>query len=560
MAELVLGPLLRCVDGPAATVWVEADGPCQVEVTAGPATGRARTTAVAGSHYALVVVDGLPDAATTAYQVRLDDRAVWPPPTGDLPPSVIRTADRARPLRVVFGSCRVEAPLRPPYDRPRTEDPEGHGVDALDALARRLARGSADDLPDALALLGDQVYADEVVGPGRRRRRRSVDPPPGSVADLGEYVELYRRSWGHPHVRWLLSTVPSAMVFDDHDVVDDWNISEAWLDRMGREPWWDRRIAGGLVSYWLYQHWGNLTPAQLEGDDLARAVARADDATALLEGRVEGWRLDRADPAAQRWSTCRDLEGSARARLLLLDTRNSRCLAEGQRAIIDGREMAWAAERARVDRDGLDHLLLGSSLPWLLPPGVHDLERSTEAVASGRGGPPGRQLAERARRDRDLEHWPSFGRSFDDLAALLASVAAGEEGPCPSSLLVLSGDVHFSYLAPADLGVDRARVVQLVSSPLRNGVPANLERALRLAASPVGTALGQVGRRLAAGGDEPLRWDLAGGPWFGNGVATLTLDGPRATVRFERSRHDHTGQPDLVTVHEERLAGPPAGV
>ncbi|MGW1633884.1 hypothetical protein, partial [Streptomyces anthocyanicus] len=30
-------------------------------------------------------------------------------------------------------------------------------------------------------------------------------------------------------VRWLLSTVPSCMIFDDHDVIDDWNTSAAWL-------------------------------------------------------------------------------------------------------------------------------------------------------------------------------------------------------------------------------------------------------------------------------------------------------------------------------------------
>ena len=30
-----------------------------------------------------------------------------------------------------------------------------------------------------------------------------------------------------------------------------------------REPWWRRRITGGLTSYWVYQHLGNLSPAEL---------------------------------------------------------------------------------------------------------------------------------------------------------------------------------------------------------------------------------------------------------------------------------------------------------
>ena len=49
MARLVLGPLLRHVSAMSATVWVEADAPCTVEVLG----HSARTFAVSGHHYAL---------------------------------------------------------------------------------------------------------------------------------------------------------------------------------------------------------------------------------------------------------------------------------------------------------------------------------------------------------------------------------------------------------------------------------------------------------------------------------------------------------------------------
>ncbi len=39
-------------------------------------------------------------------------------------------------------------------------------------------------------------------------------------------------------MRWLLSTVPSCMIFDDHDVIDDWNTSAAWLADMRATDWW----------------------------------------------------------------------------------------------------------------------------------------------------------------------------------------------------------------------------------------------------------------------------------------------------------------------------------
>ncbi|NED86863.1 alkaline phosphatase family protein, partial [Streptomyces sp. SID11233] len=102
-------------------------------------------------------------------------------------------------------------------------------------LARRLAGEPASERPGLLVLLGDQVYADEV-SPATREwmgRRRDLDRPPGAqVADYAEYTRLYAESWGDPEIRWLLSTVPSVMIFDDHDVIDDWNTSDTWLAEM----------------------------------------------------------------------------------------------------------------------------------------------------------------------------------------------------------------------------------------------------------------------------------------------------------------------------------------
>src|SRR5690348_6320018 len=155
--RLVLGPLLRYVDETAVTVWVEADRACQVEIL-----GRqARTFEVAGHHYALVVIDGLAPASETEYQVTLDGALCWPEPDGPGGPSVLRTLDPGRPLRLVFGSCRIaELPARPRRrwsrsrggpdrtgpdpaepDRTapdRTEPDPSHGTDALAACARDL--------------------------------------------------------------------------------------------------------------------------------------------------------------------------------------------------------------------------------------------------------------------------------------------------------------------------------------------------------------------------------------------------------------------------------------
>ena len=81
MPELVLGPVLRYVPHDEATVWVETDDACEVEVL----DHAARTFEVEGHHYALVVIGGLEPGSATPYEVRLDGHHAWPPP-GDVFP------------------------------------------------------------------------------------------------------------------------------------------------------------------------------------------------------------------------------------------------------------------------------------------------------------------------------------------------------------------------------------------------------------------------------------------------------------------------------------------
>ena len=48
------------------------------------------------------------------------------------------------------------------------------------------------------------------------------------------------------------------MIFDDHEVHDDWNISDSWIEEMRAKPWWHERVTGAFMAYFLYQHLGNL--------------------------------------------------------------------------------------------------------------------------------------------------------------------------------------------------------------------------------------------------------------------------------------------------------------
>ncbi len=559
MVRLRLGPLLRYLDEDTATIWIETDGPCEAEVVCedGSAGGSARTWQISGHHYALITVVGLEPGTVTAYRVLLDGAEVWPEPGSSFPPSTIRTPSPGTgTLDVAFGSCRWAA-------RPSASSHDAAGPDALDALAQRALAGG--ERPDVLLLLGDQVYADETserVRAGLAERRDLSEPPWEQVADFSEYTLLYDESWLDPEVRWLLSTVPSCMIFDDHDVIDDWNTSDSWRREMRETGWWRERIVSGLASYWVYQHLGNLSPGELAEDPVFAAVREAEDGTAALREFAA-----RADlyPESVRWSYRRDV---GRVRMIMLDTRAGRVLDEQKRAMLDEREMAWLREQMLTALDGgapghdaahdagrgtgphprggtashasgggraYDHLLIGTSLPWLLPPAIHDAEAWNAALCRGSRGPRWARLGERLRREADLEHWAAFPNSFDALTELLHEVASARGAP--ATLSVLSGDVHHAYTSePRFAGTVNSRVLQLTCSPMHNSIPAVMRWGFRFGWSRAGRWLGRALARHGRAGRPLVKWRRTGGPWFGNQLMTLRLRGRSAELSLEQAR------------------------
>ncbi len=561
MPDLILGPILRYAGESDATVWVETDAAREVEVRADGFAQRSRTFEIGGHHYALVRLSGLQPGQSYEYEVALDGEKVWPVPDDPFPAPVIRTADPDGEFRLAYGSCRVSAPHEPPYTLSRSASWR-IGVsggrfeqDALYALAVRMRDEPNERWPHALFLLGDQIYADEV-SPGTQefiRSRRGGEqadggPPPDQVADFEEYTHLYRDAWQDPATRWLLSTVPSVMIFDDHDVHDDWNISEAWVEEMHRKPWWAERIIGAFMSYWVYQHLGNLSPAELEEDEMFQRVRGSGEPTQHL--REFAREADR-EVGRSRWSFHRDF---GNVRLIVADSRAGRVVSGGRRSMLDDEEWAWVEEQTTGD---FDHVLIGTSVPFLLAPGIHHLEAASEAVCAGVWGGGAARLGEKLRQAVDLEHWSAFQDSFVRLTDLLKSVGRGERttGEPPSSVLVLSGDVHHGYLARANLGGGvRSAVYQSVGSPVRNplGVPERL--VFRLSWSRVGKVVGKALSRLAGVKEQSISWRLEHErPWFDNHISTLEIKDRKAKLRVEKTTPEDPGEPRLYTLLERDL-------
>ncbi len=543
MAQLILGPLLRYVGAREATVWVETDQPTEVEILG----HRARTFHVAGHHYALVVIEGLEPGESREYSVALDGEHRWPEPLSSLPPSRIRTLHPERAVNVAFGSCRVAAEHNPRHALPQTEGARDPDVDALQALARRLAGQAEDDWPSLLLMLGDQVYGDDVSPRTLEfiRSRRSTQEPPGEgVADFEEYTQLYREAWDERLIRWLLATVPSAMIFDDHEVIDDWNISAAWKQEVRALTWWPDRIAGAFMSYWLYQHLGNLAPEELRDDELYRQARAVDDAAPLL--RSIALEADRTT-AGSRWSYARQL---GRSRLVVIDSRAGRLLTGGRREMVDDDEWRWIDQQLHGD---VDHLLVATSVPFLLPRSIHELEGWDEALAEGAWGALAARFGERLRRAIDLEHWAAFRSSFERMARVLRDVAAGRRGAAPASIILLSGDVHYAYLAEAGFPGQpvACRIYQAVCSPFQHRLDPPLELANRVAFSRAAARIGMLLARAARVSPPSIAWRMTHGPYFNNEVATLELIGDGARLRFERTP---TAQLQLECVLDAKLS------
>ncbi len=548
--------MLRYVGASEATVWLETSAACEVEVLG----CRSRTFCVRDHHYALVHVTGLEAGGVYEYEVRLDGRPVWPEggsgsAASGFPPPAIRTFRENGALKLTFGSCRISAPHEPPYNLSRKDDERGLGVDALRATAlaaaRRLRDGEPGELPDVLVLLGDQIYAHKPPFDTMEfiRSRRNPEHEPGEVVrDFEEYARLYRDSWGDEAVRWLFSTVPSAMIFDDHELDDDWNISESWVDESRLKPWWNRQIIGGYASYWLYQHLGNLSPDELARDDLYRKIRTAGesgDAWPVL--RDFAYHAHRT-PEGVRWSYHRDFGG---VRLVMIDSRGSRVLEEPDRSMLDEATWRWLDGKTTGD---FDHLLLGTSVPLLLGPGMHHLQSWDEALAKGVFGGALARWAERVRRAQDLDHWPSFRGSFLRLTRLIEAVANGKKarkGRAPATVTVLSGDVHHGYVAgagfPAPSDGAQSRVYQAVSSPLRNALPEEKSRLQKNAWTKRHRLAGRLAARLSGAGPDPLTWRLLHPElFFCDQIATLDLEGRAARLTFEASALDASDRPTLT--------------
>lgn len=274
-------------------------------------------------------------------------------------------------------------------------------------------------------------------------------PTGGAPRDLlsrrrwrSERIGLERTRSAMAAVRRVIANTPTYMVFDDHDVTDDWNITQAWRTGVWERPAGRRVIANALAAFWAFQSWGN-DPGTVE--DRFHALI-ADH----LRGGGDPEEFERALWGHDRWSYMAPTTPPT----VVLDTRTQRYYdsPEGAARLLDDGER----ERVRVLCRDVGHRP-GDPLVVVSPVPVYGLELQERRQKA---------LVQRLGPYRiDFEQWHSNLHGVLDVLELLA------DGLGLQRCVLLSGDVHYGLTVRARFAVGerRVEVAQLVSSSLQHG-------------------------------------------------------------------------------------------
>jgi hypothetical protein len=270
------------------------------------------------------------------------------------------------------------------------------------------------------------------------------------AADFAEYAFLYESAWARDdRVRRLFANIPTFMVFDDHEVTDDWNADKRWLENVmrppsGAPPYWPETIADALAAYWMYQGWGNQSTADWARDQRSTLlVTHMKAGTDALPSLRTLLRRHLEPPASLDWDFALPIQSPI---FYATDCRMKRVLKPTKPSFDD----------RVLDRGGLDKmraLLLRStapvtfmiaSSPLLLPGLIGASFRFEKVNVKIAGFIPFKETVfdEKFRRQRDIEHWVA-NESWFDVLRFLNDLS--KDAPNLKTVVALGGDVHFSY-------------------------------------------------------------------------------------------------------------------
>ncbi|WP_313395787.1 alkaline phosphatase family protein, partial [Pseudomonas sp.] len=222
-------------------------------------------------------------------------------------------------------------------------------------------------------------------------------------------IEAFAANLGQ--VARVMAHLPCLMIFDDHDITDDWNLSAQWEETAYGHPFSRRIIGNALLGYLLCQAWGN------DPDGCQALVGQCQQLgsqprDALIDEllRFQGWQYSLPSEPP----------------LLVLDTRTRRWRSESDLAKPSGL-LDWEA-LCELQQALLDHpsAIIVSPAPIF---GVKLIE-TVQRVFSWLGYP---LLV-------DAENWMAHRGAAQVVLNIF------RHSRTPGHYVILSGDVHYSFV------------------------------------------------------------------------------------------------------------------
>lgn len=246
-------------------------------------------------------------------------------------------------------------------------------------------------------------------------------------------------------VRRALAHIPVYMIFDDHDITDDWNLTRGWEEAIYNNPFAKRIIGNALLGYWLCQGWGN-QPDKF--DELYQDKDTYFTADGIIHhdefiDRLYDW---------DQWHYNLDTS----PKIVVLDTRTQRWRSESSLSKPSGL-MDWEAlcdmQQELINQPSV---ILVSAAPIF---GVKFIETVQRIFTFF-----GKALTV------DAENW----MAHKGTASVILNIFRHHK--TPPNFVILSGDVHYSFVYDITLRFRRnsPRITQITCSGIKNQFPAKL--------------------------------------------------------------------------------------
>ncbi|SHG70434.1 metallophosphoesterase family protein [Ornithinibacillus halophilus] len=264
-------------------------------------------------------------------------------------------------------------------------------------------------------------------------------------------------------VRRVLANTPTYMIFDDHDITDDWNISREWKKDVYQSPLGRYIVTNGLTAYWLVQAWGNDPDTFTPYANKIRYYLNRYLVTARFDEEWEKHLL-----SFHSWS----FVAPTNPRSLFLDIRTmrrydiepqplriGRYIGEGNNAAQLISRRGWNRISSTLEKSNWryhDPIILVSPTPLY---GIGLIESFLNKFVY-----PFRLLGLPVNYNLDFEAWKYNGKGFNLFLQQLAKWN-------PQTCIILSGDVHYASAVKSKVTFTNKRelnIHQFTSSPIHN--------------------------------------------------------------------------------------------